>query len=83
MPTIGFDSKDFKREKIVEEEKKIAFYSPIGVGVKTNDLAELHKELAQETLELNKSFNLGNSPPIHCSNSLVQEIGHRKATPFF
>jgi len=83
MPTIGFDSKDFKRAKIDEGGKRITFYSPLGVGVKTNDLVELRKKTVEKTSELSKSFGLGKTQAIHCSNSLVRRIGHRKATPFF
>ncbi len=83
MPTIGFDSKDFKRTKISEEEKQIAFYSPLGVGIKTNDIVELRKRITQKTKELSESFRLKKIRAIYCSNSLVKEIGHRRAVPFF
>ena len=83
MVSIGFDSKDFKRSKILAEGgKEIVFYSPLGIGVKTNDLVELRKNLIQETSELNKSFGLAKSRVVHCSSSLVNEIGHRKAIPY-
>lgn len=83
MSAVGFDSKDFKRTKISEEKKQITFYSPLGVGVKTNDVAELRKRMTQKILELNRSFNLNKPRIVHCSNFLVQEIGHRRAIPFF
>lgn len=43
---VGFDSRDFKRTKVIESRKAIQFYSPLGIGVKTNDVDKLRNDLS-------------------------------------
>lgn len=80
--SIGFDSKDFKRAKLVGEKKEILFYSPLGIGVKVDDRESLRERISDKTNEFNKSFKNPRPKAIHCSSSLVHDLGHRKATPF-
>ncbi len=89
---LAFDSKDFLRRKIFQEEdpetkepiltRETAYYSPLGVGITIKDNTAFKEVCAKRVEELSKSFKLQHKRVIYDSNSLREELNHFGAIPF-
>lgn len=89
---LAFDSKDFERRKIVQEDDPIThepiskrvttFYSPLGVGVKFKDWEAFKKVCLKRTRELVGQFQISQKRVIYDAQSLKEELSHRRAIPF-
>jgi hypothetical protein len=89
---LGFDAKEFERRKIIQEEnpttheienKRVTvFYSPLGVGVKFKDWDAFRGVCLKRTLELASEFELSQKRIMYDSQSLKEELSHRRAIPF-
>ena len=89
---LGFDAKEFERRKIIQEENPVTheidnkrvtvFYSPLGVGVKFKDWGAFRGVCLKRTLELASEFELSQKRIMYDSQSLKEELSHRRAIPF-
>lgn len=89
---LGFDAKEFERRKIVQEEDPVtheirsrrvsSFYSPLGVGVKFKDWAAFRNVCLKRVSELAGKFDLSQKRIMYDSQSLKEELSHRRAVPF-
>jgi|GEM_PF-661095 len=92
VSTLAFDSKDFERRKIVQEEDPITsepvitemtkYYTPLGVGVKFKDPEAFKTECLRLIAELAEEFELSQKRLMYDSYSLRSELSHVRAIPF-
>lgn len=89
---LSFDSKDFERKKIIQENdpdtgeivetKTTVFYSPFGVGIKFKNEKDFRIACLETTQSLAKEFGLSQKRVFYDSQSLKEELFHRRAIPF-
>lgn len=89
---LAFDAKDFIRRKIYQEEdpetheiylsQAAVFYTPLGVGIKFKNKESFKKVCIKRIGKLAKDFNLSQKRFLYDSNSLKEELSHRRAIPF-
>lgn len=89
---LAFDSKEFERKRITQEVdpetheirvgRVTTFYSPLGVGVKFKNCEAFKKDCVEQTRKLASEFQIQQKRIMFDSQSLKEELSHRKAIPF-
>lgn len=83
MTTIAFDAGDFLRWKRVETQKKIVFFTPIGIGVvlKEGEEEKFKSIYHSSRKKLMEDFQIPTRRSIYSHSNLWKEIDHIKAIP--
>jgi hypothetical protein len=89
---LAFDSKDFVRRKIVQEEDPVTkeptitemtkYYTPLGVGVKFIDSEGFKADCLERIELLADEFHLSQKRIMYDSYSLKTELSNTRAIPF-
>jgi len=82
ISVLAFDSKEFRRERLVDGIRQTIFYSPFGVGVKMKNsprVIDVYHEIAEEKEKTNAILE---SCYIYSSNYLNKKYDQTRCTSF-
>jgi hypothetical protein len=82
LEVLAFDSKEYRRERDIGGVRQTLFYSPLGVGVKVDDIPELFKKYTEVCEEKEKNHAVLEKCHIYSSNFLSKIYDPQRCTSF-
>jgi hypothetical protein len=78
---LAFDAKEFKRESY-DEGRKLTFYTPLGIGIEVDNLAELKEAYIKICKEKHISHAIFENYSIFSSGLLCKKYDHNRVSGF-
>jgi len=79
---LAFDSKEYKREIVTVDGRQLSFYTPLGVGIKINDVEELKSQYKETCKEKRIPHAIFDDCSIYSSNNLNKKYGYDRTAAF-